>query len=641
MKKLLYFLGALFVLLGLAMVVLVQLVDTDRVKRVMIEQVHERTGRTLVIDGDISWRFFPSLGFTLGQTALLNPDGFAEGATLSIGEASLDVALMPLLDNRIDIGEAVLKNARFHLLTRADGVSNLDDLGALSRPQGQAPTPAGSEQQTPPTSRREPLVISLAGVRVEDAEVILQDERNDSLTRINKVNLQLARFAPGEFVPVSLSGDLFRDEIQAKIDTQGQLRLSPAFDRVQLNELVLNLDASGRALPGNKQLQLTGALDYVLADKTARFSDMQLVLGALDVQGELSVSHAPVPVVRFELATGLLDLDTLMAEWSLVAEEADADAVKPAAPEVSVGHGKEAAAVDLSFLKNLDLFGTLQADKVLIQEMELEQLRLTLKVENGKLRVENAEARLYQGKMEASGELDANKSPVTFRVHKQLEQVDARQLLQAALDIDHLAGSADLTLDLRGRGLDADSIKQSLKGSSQLRIRDGALYGVNIPALLRRGYAQVKGLPLPAEEAVQKTDFSALTADFEVADGVISTDNLEMASPLLRLHGVGQTRLQDSSLDFLLDTAIVGTLKGQDGKALDELKGITVPLRITGTYQQPKYGLDMQQVFDRYLKDKVDKEAERLSEKLGEKLDDKLGDKLKERLPGLLDKLKL
>ncbi|WP_116473100.1 AsmA family protein [Zobellella maritima] len=636
MKKLLYFLGALVLVVVLALVVLVQLVDTNRVKRVMIEQVRERTGRTLVIEGDISWRFFPSVGFTLGKAALLNPEGFAEGATLSIGEASLDVALMPLLDNRIDIGEAVLKKARLHLLTRADGKGNLDDLSEL----GRQPEQAGSagDKQPEDASRRDPLVISLAGVRVEDAEVILQDERNDSLTRINQVNLQLDRFAPGEFVPVSLSGDLFRDEIQAKIDSQGRLRLSPEFDRLQLEGLELNMDARGRALPGNKQLQLTGSLDYLLDKKTASVSDMQLTLGALTVQGELSVSHTPVPVVRFELATELLDLDTLMAEWSLVD---DAQGEEAEAPAVPVSHNGQPAPANLSFLKNLDLSGTLQADKVLVQGMELEQLRLLLKVAQGKLQIEEAEAGLYQGKIQTSGELDVNQRPVAFRVHKQLEQVDARQFLQAALDVDHLAGSADLTLDLQGRGLDADSVKQSLKGSSQLRIRDGALYGVNIPALLRRGYAQVKGLPLPDEDAVKKTDFSALTADFIVGKGLISTDNLRMASPLLRLHGAGEARLQDSSLDFLLDTAIVGTLKGQDGKTLDELKGITIPLRITGTYQEPKYGLDMQLVFERYLQDKVDKEAERLSEKLGEKLDDKLGDKLKEKLPGLLDKLKL
>ncbi|GAA3529433.1 AsmA family protein [Zobellella aerophila] len=641
MKKLLYFFGGLLLLVVLAMVVLVQLVDTDRVKRVMIDQVRERTGRTLVIEGDISWRFFPSVGFTLGKSALLNPDGFAEGATLSIGEASLDVALMPLLDDRIEIGEAVLNNARLHLLTRADGVSNLDDLSEPGRQPGQA-APAGDEQPGS-VSRRSPLSFSLAGVRVENAEVILQDERSDSLTRINQVNLQLARFAPGEFVPVSLSGDLFRDEIQAKIDTQGQLRLSPEFDRLQLEGLVLSLDARGRVLPGNKQLQLSGSLDYVLADKTARISDMQLALGALEVQGELSVSHTPVPAVRFELATELLDMDTLMAEWSLVEEGAgtDEDGAQAAVPEVPATNGDKSAEPDLGFLKNLDLSGTLQADKVLAHGMELERLRLLLKVAKGRLKVEDAEASLYQGKIQASGELDTNKSPVAFRVHKQLEQVDARQLLQAALDVDHLAGSADLSLDLQGRGLDADSIKRSLKGNSQLHIRDGALYGVNIPALLRRGYAQVKGQPLPAEEAVQKTDFSALTADFIVSKGLVSTDNLQMASPLLRLHGAGNTRLQDKSLDFLLDTTIVGTLEGQDGKPMDELKGITVPLRITGTYQEPNYGLDMQLVFDRYLKDKVDKEAERLSEKLGEKLDEEKLDKLREKLPGLLDKLKL
>ena len=58
MKKLLYGLGGLLLLVLIAGVVLTQVVDTDRVKRLLVEQTKEKTGRTLVINGDLSWRLF-------------------------------------------------------------------------------------------------------------------------------------------------------------------------------------------------------------------------------------------------------------------------------------------------------------------------------------------------------------------------------------------------------------------------------------------------------------------------------------------------------------------------------------------------------------------------------------------------------
>ncbi len=645
MKKLLYGVAALLLLLLLALVILTQVVDTDRVKRVLIEQTREKTGRTLVINGDLSWRFFPSIGFTLNDTALLNPPGFAAGNTLSVGEISLDVALKPLFDNRLEIGEAVLGKARLHLITRADGVTNIDDLRTLSTASNSDKNTDAADESANADESRQPMSISLAGVRVEDAEIVVQNDISNTLTRLNRVNFKLDEFAPGKSVPLSLSGNLFSDDIQANIDATGQLWLAPEFDRLRLDELKLDVDATGRAIPGTKQLRLQGNLAYDVSRKLAEFGDMSLKLGALDATGELSVRHTAIPDVRFNLSTALLDVDALQAEWRTTPEagsEGDqAASAAASAARASLPSSIAASEPDLSALKGIKVEGQLAADKVLVQGIELEQLTIKVNIDQGKVKLDQVQARLYEGRIDANGELDVNAHPARFRVQKTLTGVNARDLLTAAAGIDYLEGRADLSFDLRGTGLTSDAIKRSVKGTSELKVADGALNGVNIAALIRRAHAKVKGLPLPAEDAVEKTDFSALTADFAIAKGKVSTDNLHMASPLLRIDGEGETNLLDESLDVLLNTAIVGSLKGQDGEELSELKNIILPVRIGGSYQQPKYSLDLQQIFDLYLRDKADKEAERVKRKLNEKLGEKLGDKLGDKLPGLLDKLGL
>ncbi len=645
MKKLLYGVAALLLLLLLALVILTQVVDTDRVKRVLIEQTREKTGRTLVINGDLSWRFFPSIGFTLNDTALLNPPGFAAGNTLSVGEISLDVALKPLFDNRLEIGEAVLGKARLHLITRADGVTNIDDLRTLSTASNSDKNTDAADESANADESRQPMSISLAGVRVVDAEIVVQNDISNTLTRLNRVNFKLDEFAPGKSVPLSLSGNLFSDDIQANIDATGQLWLAPEFDRLRLDELKLDVDATGRAIPGTKQLRLQGNLAYDVSRKLAEFGDMSLKLGALDATGELSVRHTAIPDVRFNLSTALLDVDALQAEWRTTPEagsEGDqAASAAASAARASLPSSIAASEPDLSALKGIKVEGQLAADKVLVQGIELEQLTIKVNIDQGKVKLDQVQARLYEGRIDANGELDVNAHPARFRVQKTLTGVNARDLLMAAAGIDYLEGRADLSFDLRGTGLTSDAIKRSVKGTSELKVADGALNGVNIAALIRRAHAKVKGLPLPAEDAVEKTDFSALTADFAIAKGKVSTDNLHMASPLLRIDGEGETNLLDESLDVLLNTAIVGSLKGQDGEELSELKNIILPVRIGGSYQQPKYSLDLQQIFDLYLRDKADKEAERVKRKLNEKLGEKLGDKLGDKLPGLLDKLGL
>ncbi|GGB38187.1 cell envelope biogenesis protein AsmA [Oceanisphaera marina] len=647
MKKLLYGIGFLVVLIVLALVILTQVIDADRVKRVLIEQTQEKTGRTLVINGDLSWHFFPSIGFTVTDTALLNPPGFAVGNTLSVGEISLDVALKPLFDNRLEIGEAVLGKARLHLITRADGMTNIDDLRALSAEKDPAASvDDGATEQAETTEPHTPWSISLAGVRVVDAEVIMQNDASGKLTRLNRVNFTLDDFAPDQVVPLSLSGNLFTDDIQANISATGQFWLAPTLDHLRLNELELTSGATGRAIPGNKQLKLQGNLAYDLEQKLAEFTNVTLELGKLDVTGELSVRHQAVPELRFNLHTDLLDIDALQAEWRAAPAKVDSQQQEqPAASNGTVPATLSAAVPsaepNVSLLQNIKIEGQLAADKVRASGIEMEQLDIHIQNDQGKIVLDSVQAQLYEGTLDAKGELDVTKHPAQFRVEKKLTGVNAHDLLKVAADIDYLEGRADLTFNLTGTGLTADAIKQSVQGEAALKVADGALNGVNIAALIRRAHAKVKGLPLPAEDEVEKTDFSALDADFAIAKGKVSTNNLHMASPLLRIDGEGETNLLDESLDVLLNTAIVGSLKGQDGEELSELKNITLPVRISGTYQDPKYSLDLQQIFDVYLRDKAEKEAERVKRKLNEKLGEKLGDKLGDKLPGLLDKLGL
>ena len=88
----------------------------------------------------------------------------------------------------------------------------------------------------------------------------------------------------------------------------------------------------------------------------------------------------------------------------------------------------------------------------------------------------------------------------------------------------------------------------------------------------------------PYQEEVQRTDFSALTADFILSQGRATSDNIAMQSPLLRIQGRGTTHLQEETLDFGFQTSVVGSLKGQGGEDLSELKNLTLPLTIRGTW---------------------------------------------------------
>jgi len=65
-----------------------------------------------------------------------------------------------------------------------------------------------------------------------------------------------------------------------------------------------------------------------------------------------------------------------------------------------------------------------------------------------------------------------------------------------------------------------------------------------------------------------------------------------LKSPLLRVGGEGEINIGADSLNYLVKASIVGTSKGQGGRETEDLRGVTVPVRVTGPLSAPSYKLD-------------------------------------------------
>ncbi len=78
----------------------------------------------------------------------------------------------------------------------------------------------------------------------------------------------------------------------------------------------------------------------------------------------------------------------------------------------------------------------------------------------------------------------------------------------------------------------------------------------------------------------------------KIKNGLINNPDLSAKSPLLRLTGKGTASLPAETIDYRATATVVASTRGQGGKDLQDLAGVPIPVRITGTFQNPKYGLD-------------------------------------------------
>ena len=76
--------------------------------------------------------------------------------------------------------------------------------------------------------------------------------------------------------------------------------------------------------------------------------------------------------------------------------------------------------------------------------------------------------------------------------------------------------------------------------------------------------------------------------------------------------------------------ALVATSKGQGGAQHDQVAGLTVPVHLSGPFDDLKYQVDYRAMAGNALKSET---GQKLKERLGQELKD---DKIKDKLKGLL-----
>ena len=79
-------------------------------------------------------------------------------------------------------------------------------------------------------------------------------------------------------------------------------------------------------------------------------------------------------------------------------------------------------------------------------------------------------------------------------------------------------------------------------------------------------------------------------------------------------------------MDYLATATVVGTLKGQDGESMEDLKGLPLPVRIKGELDNPDISLDMAAMAKALFGDSIKKGTKAIEDTLRKTI---LGDESK------------
>ena len=552
-------LGGLLLLVIVAAAVFALTFDPNRYKGEIERVAKEQTGRTLAIKGEIRMAFWPSLGARVAGVTFSEKG--SDQQFVSFDSAHASVKLMPLLRGEYLVDSISLSGLKARVVKGKDGRFNFADLT-----QAKEKKPAADKQQEKEGGA--PLVFDISSVSIEKAAIQYIDQQAGQEYAIDDFRLKTGRIAQ---------------------DAEGKLELAMVARR-KAPALTVKLSAEGA-------YQLKGGV--LSGEVTAKLDE-----------STIKARFTAAEPYNFEASVDKLNLDRYLGAPEKAEKTQQAKKPKQA----------DDTPVDLSALKGINAKGKLQVGQLEVRGLKLAEVSAQVNAANGRVTVAPFSAKGYEGAVNGELTVDANRNQIALK--QELKGVSVGPILRDFADQDKLEGKGDVALDVRTAGATVNAMKRELDGTAKVLLRDGAIKGINLGEIIRKAQSMLGSSSAAqgqsAGDGGQKTDFTELSASFRIRNGIAHNEDLDAKSPLFRLGGAGDINIPASSLDYLAKASVVATSRGQGGKEREDLSGLTIPVRLSGPFDNLSYKVDTKGLA-----------RDAAKSKLGGKVEDKIKDLLK------------
>lgn len=596
MKRLITTLAILLVVIVAGMTALVVLVNPNDFRSYMTQQVEQRSGYRLALQGELRWHVWPQLSILSGPVSLTAPG--ASQPVLSAENMRLDVALLPLLSHQLAVKQVMLKGAVVRLIPDSERQRPLD------APIG----PAGSSAPAPLDDVTHGWSFDIAHLKIVDSLLVWQ-QRDGSQLNVRDFNLQLDQPQPRQ-AHLELSSRINRDQrelqlqLKADVDLSGYPRqLSGTID--QFDYRLRGADLPTEGISGSASMQ--ASWDGQSGD--FRLSDLQLSANDSQLSGTLGGRLGDTPQLQARLHASNLNLDTLLAMPVPVSS-----AAQPAAP---ASRGPTIADMPLhdhagSVLAAFNGSLALQADRLQWRGINMDGVQLAADNRDGKLTVSQFDGRSGPGSFSLPATLEITPAQTLVSVRPQLTSMPLGPLLSAFALPDSVSGELSLNGDFSGDGLNVDAFKRQWRGKGEMRLADAQIAGLNFQQLVQRAVENSSD-KVRGERQEGQPDLQQISGSATLNNGRLDFVKLDARGATLNYNGSGNVDLANRALDMNFGVTVTGGWQG-DNSLVQRLQTTPVPLRIYGPWSQINYSLKVDQVLRSQLRDEA---KQRLKEWMG------------------------
>ncbi|TDK24446.1 AsmA family protein [Luteimonas aestuarii] len=570
-------------LLALA-VVLIAIFDWNWFKRPVEWMVQSSTGRSFQIQGD--------LRVSLGNTTTVQADGVrlgnADWATdeeawmAQASRVQVSIRPWPLLLGRVRIPDVRLSQPVVLLQANPDDKGGNWDFGR--RPRDGEPRwrlerlwVDDGHLRFVDTASRTDLQLGIASrePRREDAAPPVGIDGGGTW-RGSRFTLEGVAESP---LALAQADDPYRISLRASAGATHATARGALVNPFQFRHFDLQLALRGQdledlyplvglALPPTAAYNFDGRLRR--AGDIWHYTGFEGTVGKSDLSGDVRVDvTGDRPHFHARLHSDRLDFDDLSGFVGAAPDEPDPapDRLFPQTP------------YELAKLRAMDADVAWKAARVDAPPLPMDDMDAHLLLEGGLLRLEPLNLGIAGGEIRSTIRMDARSERIDTTAVASVRGIELARLMPNANLAEQAVGRIGGQIDLRGNGNSIAAILGSANGDVAIGMGPGKISNL-VMELAGLDIAEALRFLLTGDRQVP---IRCAFADFDVVDGVMTTESLAFDTTDTILIGEGDISLRDETLDLLLRP------RPKDRSIL----ALRSPLRISGSFVSPSFRPDL------------------------------------------------
>ncbi|NDF11755.1 MAG: AsmA family protein [Proteobacteria bacterium] len=596
-----------------------KIMPPEKVKALAIENTKKYTGRDLTIAGDVSFSFWPNLSLEVNDVTFANAEWSNNKEMVRLASLSLGLKLLPLLTGKVDVDKFIMLNPVIVLEKNSAGKGNWEF--ATKEPTEKV------EQKSGEGSGVEGFItgVSLSNVRIVNGTIVYADVNTGDKQKISDLNLEVK--IAGIDKPISLKGDTvvngqkitldttvdspmkLKNNEEAKVfaklsvagtnvDYSGALRkVSDDYNadgdlKVDVSSLKDLMSATGSTNPlppqAPKKVNIQGKVS-AKGSKSIAFSDAVFKVDNIEAKGSVAADMSgKVPEIKAAINIPLLDLQPYLIAGAPAAEPANTDL--KAAPK-----GWNNDPIVLAGLTKVNADILAKVTRITLPKTTIDNTEIALKSNGGKLTVDLKETNLYDGKGKAYFVLDGRGDIPSISQQFTLEGINVGNFLKDFYHNEQVEGTGNVSLDVNAMGRSQLELISNADGKGSISFKNGKLKGIDVLDMLKQATlasATIGNLFGQAKE----TQVTELSATFDIKQGVVHNNDLNLVTPLGLVTGEGEVNLPSRliryrvtpKLDLKSANAEDPTKPAQPNEVKAAGFSLKVPVLIEGSFDAPQ-----------------------------------------------------